>query len=202
MNSKIKNIIIAVVVLWAVAGVVVIAIKASNKKSVENNATSSESVYDSYGSWVDYSPTPARFSAMFPVYPTEEKQKLDSSNTEFESDYYSYIAKDAGGSVFILNESVYSKNVNMSAPEKNLKSALNTMVDSDENNELVTSEDLTLGNNKALDFFINNSSLGLSMRGRFILVKEKRTMYQLLYVSKESGSETDFKKFSGSFVAK
>ncbi len=199
-KSNVKKIVIAIVIFWVVAGVVLVAIKGFGKRNYVDYTPIGDS--GPYASWVEYSSVPAGFSAIFPAKPSEVKDKMDPKNTEVDYDYYSYTAVDKEGSVFIVNHSKYAASVNMSKPENNLQNGLNAMIESTPGNELISSENSTFGDHKATEFVLANSGIGITMKGWLIAVPEKKEMYQLLYAHKGSGSEADFGKFVDSFKIK
>jgi hypothetical protein len=111
---------------------------------------------------------------------------------------YTSVDKDTA---YFVAYTKYPDTLTIDTPKNALEGVINGMVSTDPANKLISADNTTLQYNPAVNFLINNSKEGISLKGGVIL--KDRELY-LVYCAYPTGlyNEANYSKFMNSFEMK
>ena len=148
------------------------------------------------GLWQEYNSLIGSFNALFPSTPTHEtlKNNIKDSSVILETELHTSGDNDTA---YFVAYTKYPDTLELDTPINVLEGVVNGMV----SNKLISSENITVQNNPAVNFLINNGKEGIYMKGNAIL--KDRELYIVYYVYRTSlYSEANYSKFMNSFEIK
>lgn len=180
------------------------SLNSSNKSSQAQDAVNKAFDYMTKADgeeWRVFNSSIGRFEAKFPSYPVTEKEVVQIPDSTLTINMYFFISEVDDHGAYIVGVSKYPDEVDVSVPEINLENAMNGMLISTEDNELIDSNLTDFDIYKSIDFTIENNNLEIYKKGKIILADN--VLYQILLIrEKEHFNEDDYNKFINSFSLK
>jgi hypothetical protein len=168
---------------------------ASNTTSVTQNIPTG---------WQSVTSDKGTFSLSFPVTPTHTLLN-SSSNPAYDGVPYtrdSYKASTAQAR-YGVDETKYSSTVSDMTAEEMAKTLLEGMVQSDSNNQLVTSTPSKFGTHTSLDFLFTNKTSNLALKGKIIILNQTDIVVLTVVTNaNNTTNDSNYQQFINSFQLK
>lgn len=196
---------VAKIILWIFLGIIITSIFATiimaglNSAREKAKTSSDQTANNISGDWQTYNSIADQFSILVPVYPTTDSRNgLPVDNSVMTYGWNSYTSQ-TNEATFYIYKYTYSDTLNISDEDKLLETYLNTVVNSDKGNTLVSSAYAYYSSYRVLDFEIQNGRE--HVKGRILSVGE--TPYILMYdYLTQNLNEANYEKFINSLKIK
>lgn len=147
--------------------------------------------------WLEYNATAGQFKVQLPKYPEINSYEVQIPNTTIKYTENDYMVEVDDYTSYYVTSAVLPAEVDISDPNKNLEGSVNGSVQSTEGNELISSQFTKYKGNPAVDYIIDNSTIGLTMYCRAVLAGNRLLILAASY-EKNSYNNDDYNKFVNS----
>ncbi len=138
------------------------------------------------------------YQASFPLKPNYESNELPISGSDIKVNEERYTIEEPNGMAYLVVADVYPTSLSEIPVEETLQNALQGMVATSPNNELITSEFLNRDEQTGINFLIEDKKQNLFYKGKLIV--GEKTLYQIFvtYYPQEYNEEK-FQTFQNAF---